>query len=73
MIWLNFDVPGPLYNITNLLHLHHDILFQIKGMAKFYPKVYCTETMIEPFLLYLPFTLLLVPIVLTGIEKTYVM
>ena len=46
---------------------------QLKGMAKFYPKVYCTETLIDPFLLYLPFTLLLVPIVLTGIEKTYVL
>ena len=42
-------------------------------MAKFYPKVYCTETHIDPFLLYLPFTLLLVPIILTGIEKTYVL
>ena len=46
---------------------------QIKGMAKFYPKVYCTETHIDHFLLYLPFTLLLVPIILTGIEKTYVL
>ena len=49
------------------------LIFQIKGMAKFYPKVYCTETLIDPFLLYLPFTLLLVPIILTGIEKTYVL
>jgi hypothetical protein len=44
----------------------------MKELAKFYPKVYCTETMIEPFLLYLPFTLLLVPMLLTAIEKTFV-
>ena len=43
-----------------------------KGLTRFYPKVYCTEMMIEPFLLYLPFTLLMVPMVLTAIEKTYV-
>ncbi|XP_059090317.1 uncharacterized protein LOC131886098 [Tigriopus californicus] len=45
---------------------------EIKGLSRFYPKVYCTETMIEPFLLYLPFTLLMVPIMLTAIEKTFV-
>ncbi len=40
--------------------------------TRFYPKVYCTENYIDAFLLYLPFTLLMVPILLTCIEKTYV-
>jgi hypothetical protein len=45
---------------------------EVKGLARMYPKTYCTEMLIDPFLLYLPFTLLMVPILLTAIEKTFV-
>ncbi len=42
------------------------------GLARLYPKTFCAETKIEPFVSYLPFTILLVPIVLTAVEKAYV-
>ena len=37
-----------------------------------YTKKYCTETHLSPFLLYLPFSLLLAPLVLTAIEKVFI-
>ena len=37
-----------------------------------YAKKYCSEVYISPFLLYLPFTLLLAPMALTGCEKIFV-
>ena len=33
---------------------------------------YCTETHLSPFLLYLPFTLLLAPLALTACEKIFI-
>ena len=37
-----------------------------------YAKKYCSETHISPFLLYLPFTLLLAPMALTACEKIFI-
>jgi len=37
-----------------------------------YAKKYCTETHLSPFLLYLPFTLLLAPLALTACEKIFI-
>jgi hypothetical protein len=37
-----------------------------------FAKKYCTETHLSPFLLYLPFTLLLAPLILTAIEKIFI-
>ena len=37
-----------------------------------YAKKYCSEAYISPFLLYLPFTLLLAPMVLTACEKIFI-
>ena len=37
-----------------------------------YAKKYCSETHISPFLLYLPFTLLLAPMALTACEKVFI-
>ena len=37
-----------------------------------YSKKYCTETYVSPFLLYFTFCLLLVPLILIFIEKTFV-
>ena len=37
-----------------------------------YAKKYCSEAYISPFLLYLPFTLLLGPMALTACEKIFI-
>ena len=37
-----------------------------------YAKKYCSEAYISPFLLYLPFTLLLAPMALTACEKIFI-
>ena len=37
-----------------------------------YAKKYCSETHLSPFLLYLPFTLLLAPMALTACEKVFI-
>ena len=37
-----------------------------------YAKKFCSEEYISPFLLYLPFTLLLAPMALTACEKIFI-
>jgi hypothetical protein len=37
-----------------------------------YPKKYCTEIKVSPFLLYFPFCLFIVPLILVSVEKLFI-
>jgi hypothetical protein len=43
-----------------------------KAVNRLFPNTYCTETMMHPFLLYLPFMLLIVPMGLSMIERLFI-
>jgi hypothetical protein len=39
---------------------------------RLYPKRYCTELKVSPFLLYFPFCLFIVPLILVTLEKVFI-
>ena len=54
--------------------MNNDDWFQ-SGYARFlrsYAKKYCTEIHLSPFLLYLPFIMMLIPMILVAIDKLFV-
>ena len=71
----------PGINTTDRIPRHTRSSLQMFSIARFvllypryvqsYAKKYCSETHLSPFLLYLPFTLLLAPLTLTACEKIF--